>query len=196
MPGNPIPTLTLPLKGREVLYNNFDDLMEYFQVKKETAAAEETSNLTDTERAVARELQGDIPTVERPFQQIADKIGITENEVLTAAASLIRSGAIRKIGAILRHRQAGFTHNIMVAWAIPSNQVEEIGRLFSTFSEVTHCYERSPSFLNRYNLFTMVHLHGKEDESLLKMMSGQSGISDFVALPSVEEFKKKSMEYF
>jgi hypothetical protein len=42
----------------------------------------------------------------------------------------------------------------------------------------------------------MVHLHGKEDESLLKAMSGQSGISDFVALPSVEEFKKKSMEYF
>lgn len=165
-------------------------------MKKGTDGAEETSNLTGVERAVARELQGDIPTVERPFQQIADKIGITENGAIAVAASLLESGAIRKIGAILRHRQAGFTHNIMVAWAIPPNNVEEIGRLFSTFSEVTHCYERSPSFLNRYNLFTMVHLRGKEDESLLKMMSGQSGISDFIALPSIEEFKKKSMEYF
>ena len=165
-------------------------------MQKGTDGVEETSNLTGVERAVARELQGDIPTVERPFQQIADRIGITENEALAAAASLLKSGAIRKIGAILRHRQAGFTHNIMVAWAVPEGRVEEAGKLFSTFSEVTHCYERAPSFLNRYNLFTMVHLHGKEDESLLKMMSEQSGISDFIALPSIEEFKKKSMEYF
>lgn len=165
-------------------------------MKKGTDKAVETSHLTDVERAVARELQGDIPTVERPFQQIADNIGITEHEAIAATASLLERGAIRKIGAILRHRQAGFTHNIMVAWAIPPRKVEEIGRLFSTFSEVTHCYERSPSFLNRYNLFTMIHLHGKEDESLLKTMSGQSGIADFVALPSIEEFKKKSMEYF
>jgi hypothetical protein len=27
-------------------------------------------------------------------------------------------------------------------------------------------------------------------------MSGQSGISDFIALPGIEEFKKKSMGYF
>jgi DNA-binding Lrp family transcriptional regulator len=92
---------------------------------------------------------------------------MTESGVIAAAASLLERGAIRKIGAILRRRQAGFTENIMVSWAVPCAKVEEVGGLFSAFSGITPCYERPSSFLNRYNPFTTAHLHGKEDESLL-----------------------------
>ncbi len=152
--------------------------------------------LDDRQRAVARELQGDIPVASRPYREIAEKIGMTEAEVISIVTDLLNGGAIRKIGAIVRHRQAGYLHNVMVVWAVPENRIEEIGRKFSAFPEVTHCYERKPLFDGRYSLFTMVHLHKKEDESLLQRMSELSGITDFNVLESIEEFKKKSMEYF
>jgi len=152
--------------------------------------------LDDRQRAVARELQGDIPVVGRPYREVAETIGMTEDEVIAIAADLLDRGIIRKIGAIVRHRQAGYLHNVMVVWAVPDGRIEEIGRRFSAFPEVTHCYERKPLFDGRYSLFTMVHLHSQKDESLLKEMSELSGITDFKVLQSLEEFKKKSMEYF
>jgi DNA-binding Lrp family transcriptional regulator len=165
------------------------------RMKNETKPGEK-SDLDGTQKAVAGELQGDIPVVEQPFLSIAEKLGLTEDKVLSTAAGLLKGGAIRKIGAVVRHRQAGYLHNVMVVWAVPPEKIEEVGKHFSTFPEVTHCYERSPCFNGRYSLFTMVHLHKKEDESLLRKMAEQSGVPDFRVLESIEEFKKKSMEYF
>jgi len=145
---------------------------------------------------VARCLQGDIPLQSRPFERIAQQIGLTEAEVLSVAGELKRQGIIRKFGAILRHQLAGYRHNVMVLWAVASDRCEEAGNRLATFSEVTHCYERTPPFAGKYNLFTMVHFRRRTDEALLARMAEASGIDDFRVLTSLEEFKKSSMGYF
>ena len=66
------------------------------------------------EADVARRLQGDIPLAERPFQKIAEEIGLTEAEVLVIADRLRTRGIIRKFGAIIRHQLAGYTRNTMI----------------------------------------------------------------------------------
>ncbi|MBN2437385.1 MAG: Lrp/AsnC family transcriptional regulator [Deltaproteobacteria bacterium] len=156
----------------------------------------EPSALSPREIDVARLIQGDIPLTQRPFQRIAETAGLTEGEILSLAGGLRQRGIIRKFAAIVRHQKVGYTHNVMVLWAVPPAHAKAAGKAFSSFEEVTHCYERTPPFAGRYNLFTMVHFRNEADEVLLREMAAAAGISDFRVLRSVEEFKKNSMEYF
>lgn len=155
-----------------------------------------SSALSPREARIARLIQGDIPLTGRPFQQIAETAGLTEEEILSVAGALRERGIIRKFAAIVRHRKVGYTHNVMVIWAAPPRQVEAAGKALSSFTEITHCYERTPPFAGRYNLFTMVHFRNEADEIRLQEMASAAGVADFRVLKSLEEFKKNSMEYF
>jgi DNA-binding Lrp family transcriptional regulator len=154
------------------------------------------STLGPQETKVARLIQADIPLAARPFAQIARSAGMTEEAVLAAARDMKARGIIRKFGAIVRHQRVGYTHNVMVLWAVPPEGTEAAGKALSGYREVTHCYERTPPYEGRYNLFTMVHFRQETDEALLRDMAAAAGVSDFKVLRSLEEFKKNSMEYF
>jgi len=155
-----------------------------------------TAVLSPQEADVARLIQGDIPLTGRPFQRIAETAGLAEEEVLSLAGGLRKRGIIRKFAAIVRHQKVGYTHNVMVLWAVSPAHAAAAGKAFSSFEEVTHCYERTPPFAGRYNLFTMVHFRSEADEVLLTGMATAAGVVDFRVLRSLEEFKKNSMEYF
>jgi len=154
------------------------------------------SAMSPQETLVARIIQTDIPLTARPFEAIAQSAGMTEEEVLAASRGLKARGIIRKFSAIVRHQRVGYTHNVMVLWAVPTERAEETGKILSGYREVTHCYERTPPFAGRYNLFTMVHFRSRTDEALLREMAAAAGVADFRVLRSLEEFKKNSMEYF
>ena len=143
-----------------------------------------------------RQLQGDLPVERRPFRTVASRAGRDEQAVLETIRTLLREGTIRKFGGVLKHRQAGITRNAMVVWAVPPQRLEEAGALFASCKAITHCYERRPHFLGRYNLFTMIHAGEGTLEDLVAEIAGRAGIRDYLVLHSEEEFKKSSMEYF
>ena len=152
--------------------------------------------LTKTEIKIAKHIQGDIPLVKRPFERIGEEIGTGEERVIDGIKGLIKRGIIRKFGATVRHQKAGFTQNAMVIWAVPDEQCEAVGKTFASFREITHCYERTPPFEEKYNIYTMIHLKENDQEKLIKKLSSATGIKDFKVLISEEEYKKSSMEYF
>ena len=152
--------------------------------------------LTDLERKISRLIQQDIALEMRPFKYIAEKVGTSEEQVLATIRGLMTKGVIRKFGAILRHQKAGFAHNAMVVWAVSHDRIESTGHALASFKEVTHCYERTPPFAGRYNVFTMVHFGEGDQETVIKKLSQKTGIVDFKVLTSIEEYKKSSMEYF
>lgn len=148
------------------------------------------------QRQLLRQLQGDLPIERRPFGAVASRAGSDEQGVLDTVRALLRDGSIRKFGAMLKHQRAGITRNAMVVWAVPPERMEEAGAVFASFQEITHCYERCPSFEGRYNLFTMIHAGRGTLEGLIGEIAGRAGIGDYQVLHSEEEFKKSSMEYF
>jgi DNA-binding Lrp family transcriptional regulator len=128
---------------------------------------------------------------------MAESIGMTETEFLERIKSLKASGVIRRFGATLRHQEAGFSSNAMVAWIIPDDRIEEVGKAMAEFREVTHCYQRRPQKDWNYNLFTMVHGDDKEAcYQIAKRMSQATGMDEYILLFSEKEFKKTSMSYF
>jgi siroheme decarboxylase len=152
--------------------------------------------LTDIEKKVCPVIQGSIPLSRRPFLEIAEAVGLNENELLAAIKGMQDQGIIRKFSAIIRHQKAGFTKNAMVVWAVSEDECERAGLQMASFPEVTHCYQRSPAFEGKYNLFTMVHMRGDEGPDIIDRIAATCGITDFRVLVSEEELKKISMEYF
>ena len=155
-----------------------------------------TSAMSPAEIDVARLIQADIPLTERPFRRLAKTAGLSEMRLLSLVRGLKARGVIRKFVAIVRHQRVGYTHNVMVLWAVPPELAGKGGKALSRFKEVTHCYERTPPYAGRYNLFTMIHFRTQDSEVRLREMAAASGIDDFRVLRSLEEFKKNSMEYF
>jgi len=153
-------------------------------------------DLTDRQKKIIRFLQNDIPLEPHPFRVLGETDGITEDEIITAINQWHDEKVIRKFGALVRHRKLGFSGNAMVVWAVPPDRCEPVGCCLAAFREVTHCYERTPPFLGKYNIFTMIHRQDSSFDSLLQQMAGKTGIRDYVVLESREELKKTSMEYF
>jgi len=163
------------------------------------------SGMTDEEKRVVRQVQGDIPLDKRPFGTIGEKLGMREEEVIAVLKRLKKRGMMRRFGAVLEHTKAGFSDNAMVVWAVPEERCEEIGSLLASYSEITHCYERTPPLEGVYNLFAMVHL-GEEGirglggadrmDQFIAGISSAIGIGEYRILRSLERFKKSSMEYF
>jgi DNA-binding Lrp family transcriptional regulator len=153
--------------------------------------------ITDLEKKVIALLQTDIPVVKRPFRQMAEKIGITEEQFLEVLTSLNQRGIIRRFGATLKHQKSGFKANAMVAWNVDETRVEQVGTLMAEFDEITHCYRRNPAPGWPYNLYTMVHAATEtECRALVKKIAATVGESDYTLLFSRKELKKTSMKYF
>jgi len=152
--------------------------------------------LTDTEKKIISLIQDDLPVHPRPYLILAEKLGIGEEELMDTIRSMIQRGLIRRFGATLRHQNAGLKYNAMVVWNVPEEKVEEVGRLFSSVKEVTHCYQRIRIGSWPYNLYTMVHGSTREVcFEIVQRMAHLSGIEDYMVLFSKREFKKTSMSY-
>ena len=153
--------------------------------------------IDENDKRIIQLIQGDIPLDARPFALLADKLGMGEAEVIGRVKSLQQRGIIRRFGATLRHQEAGFSANAMVAWMVPEGRMEEVGAAMAAYREVTHCYQRRPCQDWKYNLYTMVHGDSEEQcYRIAEKMAAETGISDYVLLFSEREFKKTSMKYF
>ena len=152
--------------------------------------------LTILEQKVARHIQSDIPLVSRPFRKIADDCILTEDEVLKTIKNLLNNGTIRKFTAVLRHQKAGYIKNALVVWSVPSEQIAGAGEKMAANKFISHCYERNPAFQRKYNLFTMLHAKEENISTIVSKIALSSGITDYLILESIQEYKKTSPEYF
>ena len=153
--------------------------------------------IDELDKKVIGRIQGDLPLGPRPFAVMAERIGISEDEFVERVRSLKKRGVIRRFGATLRHQDAGFSSNAMVAWLVPEHRVDEVGEIMAQFREVTHCYQRRPQKDWKYNLYTMIHGDNEHEcFRIAKKISHQTRIEHYVLLFSEKEFKKTSMQYF
>lgn len=152
----------------------------------------------NTDREIMRFLQGDIPLEPRPYRKLAEELKLDEEEIVLRIRRLQEKGCLRRLGAVLRHRKAGFKVNAMVAWQ-PGDEEEadRAGKIMADYKEISHCYIREvpPEF--DYRLFSMIHAKSEEQlAEIINKLSLQTGIKKHIILRSTKELKKESMQYF
>lgn len=105
-----------------------------------------------------RELEKGLPLTPQPYRTLADRSGLTEDEVMAAVRQWQGQGLIKRLGLVVKHRTLGYTANAMVVWDIPDDQVHAIGRAMARMPFVTLCYQRPRRLPDwPYNLFCMIH---------------------------------------
>ena len=124
--------------------------------------------IDDINRQIIQATQSGLPLVSRPYDDIAERLGLTANEVITRMKLMQDKGIIRRIAAVPNHYALGYKGNGMSVWDVPSELVNELGEKVGALDFVSHCYHR-PRFLPDwpYNLFAMVHAHNRDGALLL-----------------------------
>jgi len=151
----------------------------------------------ETDIAVIRALQGDMPTVEEPYAPAAAQLGMTQQRLLDHLAGMQERGLLRRVAAILYHRRAGFSANGMGVWKVPEERILEVGKRMAAVRGISHCYQR-PTYEDwPYSVFTMAHGRSKEEcDAVLDTIAEQTGIDERATLYSSTEFKKIRLLYF
>ncbi len=160
----------------------------FASVRKPLSPDEETIRLV-------RAVQEPLPLVPRPFAKVAEGVGLSEDELLSWIREMLSRGVMRRFAGLVRHRRAGFRENTMVAWRVPEERIEEVGRALSKETGITHCYERTSYPDWPYNLYTMVHAR-EGVESRVKELSERYTLPDYLALRTLKEYKKVRLKLF
>ncbi len=153
---------------------------------------------TDKERDILRLVQDSLPYSLSPYADIAEKVGVSEDDVLALLCRLKEEGVIRRFGASIKHQKAGYAHNAMVAWSVSEEEADKAGEAAASHAQVSHCYYRpSPASDWPYELYTMIHGRTEEEcKKHIEEVRALTGLQDCMIVKSVKEYKKSSMKYF
>ena len=153
--------------------------------------------VTERDKVVIRELQEDLELVPRPFDGMAQRLGVSTADLFALAEEFQQRRIMRRYSAVLHHRRSGFKANAMIVWKVPEERAEDVGMTMAQHNAVTHCYQR-PTFPDwPYSHFTMVHATSTEGcEEIEREISEATGITDRLLLYSTREYKKTRVRYF
>jgi len=143
-----------------------------------------TLRLTKLQKRLCSVLQDGLPICQRPFDDIARFMGITEQIVLRQTTRLKAAGVIRRIAALINYRTLGFS-STLVAAHIPPENLPEVTAAVNSLENVSHNYLRT----HHYNLwFTLQTSSLEEADITLANLSARFGL-DFHSLPVEHIFK-------
>ena len=148
--------------------------------------------LDQTDLCLLRELEGGLPLVPAPFDEIGKRLGLDGDQVIERVRHLKEAGIIRKFRARIDQRKVGISANALVAWKAVRSGCGDTGTLLAAFPSVTHCYERKPVPGRwEYTHYTVHHGYGR-DEVLgeIRTIAAQTGCPDYIVLFSTREFKR------
>ncbi|HKJ77180.1 MAG TPA: AsnC family transcriptional regulator [Gammaproteobacteria bacterium] len=130
----------------------------------EQAALLEEAGLDPTDRAIVVATQGGLPLTQRPYETVAQTVGVSADEVMRRMRAMLERGIIRRIGVVPNHYALGYRANGMTVWDVPDERIRDLGQKVGELPFVSHCYHR-PRHLPEwpYNLFAMVHGRTREE---------------------------------
>jgi DNA-binding Lrp family transcriptional regulator len=144
-------------------------------------------------------VQDGLPLVERPYREIGDRLGWSEQAVIDTLQDMIDAGIIKRLGVVVRHHELGYRANAMVVWNVPDDQVDALGQQLGRQDCVTLCYQRPRRLPDwPYNLFCMVH--GRDRDDVLACIGRMAEGLGLEAVPhtvlfSGRRFKQRGARY-
>lgn len=97
--------------------------------------------LSDIDRQILANLQGDFPICERPYAEAAAQLGIGEAELLARLESLLADKVLTRFGPMFQIEEMGGAF-VLAALAVPEARYEEVTSLVNALPQVAHNYRR------------------------------------------------------
>lgn len=119
---------------------------------------------------------------------IADRLGISEPELLNRMERLQAAGILRGVTPVLESRRLGITTATLIALRVPESRIPEVARIINLYPEVSHNYRRD----HDYSIwFTLAAATEERIGEVLDEILNKTGISeaDMLNLPTRAQYK-------
>jgi len=138
--------------------------------------------LTHLHKQLLNDFQRDFPLSARPYQDIADRLGVTEEDVLSALTELNNQHFISRIGAIIPPNHIGVS--TLAAMAVPELHLQTVADKISAHAEINHNYERE----HRFNLwFVAIAADNDHLQAVIAAIEQETGYQ-VLQLPLLDDF--------
>nr|NJM03911.1 Lrp/AsnC family transcriptional regulator [Desulfobacula sp.] len=130
-------------------------------------------------------IQMDFPIDPRPFHIIAQKLGLTEDEVIQRIRQMREDLLIRRIGGNFSPDKLGYFSTLCAAM-VSEEKIALFTQTVNSYAGVTHNYQRD----HRFNIwFTFIAPSVEMIEKSLKEISEATQVEPILNLPATKVFK-------
>lgn len=136
-----------------------------------------------TDRAIINSLQGGFPITERPYAQVAQGLGISEQTLIERIERLLQDKYLSRFGPMYHAEQLGGALSL-VAMRVPEAEFERVADIVNSYPEVAHNYARDHA-LNMW--FVLATETPERIQEVLADIEARSGHPTF-NMPKEAEF--------
>jgi DNA-binding Lrp family transcriptional regulator len=141
--------------------------------------------LDETNKKILNSIQLDFPIDPRPFKKIAEKLDLSEEELLHRIKTMKEKMLIRRIGGNFSPDRLGY-HSTLCAARVEPEKIDLFTQTVNTYSGVTHNYRRD----HRFNIwFTFIAPSVAIIQKNLEEISKKTGVKTILNLPATRVFK-------
>jgi DNA-binding Lrp family transcriptional regulator len=144
--------------------------------------ADNKTLFTTLEQRLLNDFQHDLPLSPTPFADIAQQLGVSEEEIILTIDSLQQNGVISRIGPVFTPNRIGVS--TLAAMSIAEDELECVARIISAFPEVNHNYQREHEF----NLWFVVTASSEEHLAIVLHEIEQHAGHSLMSLPMLEDY--------
>ncbi len=138
--------------------------------------------MDDIDKSLLNDFQRDFPLCERPYEMLADKLSITEEEVLTRLNRLKADGHISRIGGIVKPGSVGAS--TLAAIEVPKHRIDEVADYINNRVEVNHNYLRE----HKFNMWFVLNCSNQAAmKTTIEEIEADTGLTVLV-LPMLQDF--------
>lgn len=109
--------------------------------------------MDEIDRRIINTLQGNFPISDRPYLDVAEQLGISEDQLLNRLKSLLKERTLTRFGPMYDIQKLGGNFSLC-AIRVPAERFKEVTEIVNAFPEVAHNYKRDHEFNMWYVLAT------------------------------------------
>ena len=141
--------------------------------------------IDEKNKKILNNIQIDFPIHSRPYKIIAQKLGLSEDELILRIKQMKENMLIRRIGGNFSPDKLGY-HSTLCAAKVPEDKIKHFTKTINAYSGVTHNYKRDHEF----NIwFTFIASSVEIIKTNLKQISKITGVDTILNLPATRVFK-------
>lgn len=106
-----------------------------------TRQAEPVASLDEADRAIINVLQGGFPLGDEPYREVAEALGLSEDDLLSRLRRLLDQRVLTRFGPMFQVERMGGAF-VLAALKVPEAEYERVAELVNGFAEVAHNYRR------------------------------------------------------